>query len=223
MPIAERLRTTPTEQDADPRTDDDALVRRMQAGDEESFATLFAGATIRRCSPTAGICSGNQDEGEDALQQAFIKAHQSTARRDDPHASCVLGCTQSRVTAACRRSPQGGGSNPARRSHAGAREGLSDQVYQREDLRELVARHRPPARGPAQQRCCWPSSRDLSHQEIAHDPGVPGEEGQGTRLPSAQHVTRRPQRRATHHAWTSVNNSRWHAAANFAVAHCADI
>jgi RNA polymerase sigma factor (sigma-70 family) len=169
MPIAERLPTTPTEQDAHPRTDDDALVRRMQAGDEGSFATIFR----RHHAPLLSYCRhmlGNQDEGEDALQQAFIKAHQAllggtTPRELRPWLYAIArNCCLSAIAA--RRG------NTQLEDHMPALEGLSDQVHQREDLRELVA-----AIGllPEDQRSALLMAEldDLSHQEIATILGCP--------------------------------------------------
>jgi RNA polymerase sigma factor (sigma-70 family) len=169
MPIAERLPTTPTELDAHPRTDDDALVRRMQAGDEGSFATIFR----RHHPPLLSYCRhmlGNQDEGEDALQQAFIKAHQAllggtTPRELRPWLYAIArNCCLSAIAA--RR-----GTTPLD-DHTPALEGLSDQVRRREDLRELVAAigHLPEDQRSA---LLLAELDDLSHQEIATILGCP--------------------------------------------------
>ena len=170
MPIAERHPTSiGVVLGTDPRTDDDALVRRMQAGDEGSFATIFK----RHHAPLLSYCRhmlGNQDEGEDALQQAFIKAHQAllggtTPRELRPWLYAIArNCCLSAIAARRPTAPL--------EEHTPALEGLSDQVRRREDLRELVA---AIGRLPEDQRSALLLAEldDLSHQAIATILGCP--------------------------------------------------
>src|ERR1700690_1795072 len=83
MPTAERQAATPIALGAHFRVDDAALVRRMQAGHEAAFEAIFK----RYHGPLLSYCRhmlGNRDEGEDALQQAFIKAHQALLGGTEP-------------------------------------------------------------------------------------------------------------------------------------------
>jgi RNA polymerase sigma factor (sigma-70 family) len=169
MPVDERQPAAPIELGAHPRSDDDALVRRMQTGDEQAFARIFK----RHHAPLLSYCRhmlGNQDEGEDALQQAFIKAHQAllggtTPRELRPWLYAIArNCCLSAIAARRPTAPL--------QEHTPALEGLSEQVYQREDLRELVA-----AIGslPEDQRSALLLAEldDLSHQAIATILGCP--------------------------------------------------
>src|ERR1700690_4076474 len=59
-----------------PRAADATLVRRTQSGDERAFEAIFK----RHHAPLLSYCRhmlASQDEAEDALQQAFLKAHQA--------------------------------------------------------------------------------------------------------------------------------------------------
>src|SRR5580704_4834133 len=76
MPVAEPRSARPRSLGARLRNDDAALVRCVQAGDERAFAAIFK----RHHAPLLSYCRhvlGNHEEGEDALQQAFIRAHQA--------------------------------------------------------------------------------------------------------------------------------------------------
>jgi RNA polymerase sigma factor (sigma-70 family) len=164
----ERPPATPINLGAHPRSDD-ALVRRMQAGDEGSFATIFR----RHHAPLLSYCRhmlGNQDEGEDALQQTFIKAHQALLGGTTPGElrpwlyAIARNCCLSAI-AARRGTAQ-------LEEHTPALDGLSEQVHRREDLRELVA---AIGRLPEDQRSALLLAEldDLSHQAIATILGCP--------------------------------------------------
>jgi RNA polymerase sigma factor (sigma-70 family) len=147
-------------------TSDAVLVRRMRHGDEGAFETIFQ----RHQAPLLSYCRhtlGNQDEAEDALQQAFIKAHQALLHGTAPRElrpwlyTIARNCCLSAITA--RRGWLGIESLD---DHTPALAGLSDQVHQREDLRELVA---GIGRLPEDQRSALLLAEldDLSHQAIA--------------------------------------------------------
>ena len=148
---------------ARPHDDDAALVLRVQAGDEEAFAAIFK----RHHASLLSYCRhmlGNRDEGEDALQQAFIKAHQALLRGTAPRElrpwlyAIARNCCLSAIAA---RRP-----TAQLQDHAPALAGLSEEVRQREDLRELLA---GIGRLPEDQRSALLLAEldDLGHQAIA--------------------------------------------------------
>src|SRR5580700_446924 len=144
---------------------DAALVKRLRAGDERAFEAIFK----RHYAPLLAYCRhmlGSQDEGEDALQQTFIKAHQALLGETGPRElrpwlyAIARNCCLSAIAARRPAAPL----PPEDRTPALA--GLSDQVRQREDLRELVA---GIGRLPEDQRSALLLAEldDLSHQAIA--------------------------------------------------------
>jgi RNA polymerase sigma factor (sigma-70 family) len=146
-----------------PRTDDAALVRRMQTGDERAFEAIFK----RHHAPLLSYCRhtlGNQAEGEDALQQAFIKAHQALLGGTVPRElrpwlyAVARNCC---LTAIAARRP----TTPLE-EHTPALAGLVEEVHRREDLRELVA---GIGRLPEDQRSALLLAEldDLDHRAIA--------------------------------------------------------
>ena len=106
----------------------------------------------------------DQDEAEDALQQAFLKAHQALLGGTAPRElrpwlyAIARNCCLSAIAA---RKP-----TAALADDAPSLAGLSDQVHQREDLRELLA---GIGRLPEDQRSALLLAEldDLSHQAIA--------------------------------------------------------
>jgi RNA polymerase sigma factor (sigma-70 family) len=145
------------------RTGDNALVRAVHAGDERAFEAIFK----RHHAPLLAYCRhmlGNQCEGEDALQQAFIKAHQALLGGKAPRElrpwlyAIARNCCLSAIAA--RRPTTSLG------DHTPAFQGLSEEVRQREDLRELLS---GIARLPEDQRSALLLAEidDLSHQAIA--------------------------------------------------------
>jgi RNA polymerase sigma factor (sigma-70 family) len=144
-------------------TDDAALVRRTQAGDEVAFEAIFK----RHHAPLLSYCRhmlSNQTEGEDALQQAFIKAHQALLGGSAPRElrpwlyAIARNCCLSAITA---RRP-----TASLEDHTPALAGLSDELRQREDLGELLA---GISRLPEDQRSALLLAEldDLDHQAIA--------------------------------------------------------
>jgi RNA polymerase sigma factor (sigma-70 family) len=169
MPIAERRPARSRSLGARLRDDDTALVWRTQTGDELAFARIFE----RHYVPLLSYCRhmlGNRDEGEDALQQAFIKAHQAllggtTPRELRPWLYAIArNCCLSAIAARRPTMPF--------EDHTPALAGLSDEVRQREDLRELLA---GIGRLPEDQRSALllAELEDLSHQAIATVVGCP--------------------------------------------------
>ncbi len=151
------------------RKDDATLVRRTQAGDEQAFAAIFE----RHHAPLLAYCRhmlGNRDDGEDALQQAFIKAHRALLGGTTPRDlrpwlyAIARNCCLSAIAA---RRP-----TTALEDHTPALAGLSDEVRQREDLRELLD---GIGRLAEDQRSALLLAEldDLSHQAIATIVGCP--------------------------------------------------
>jgi len=148
------------------RTEDAALVRRTQSGDEGAFETIFK----RHHAPLLSYCRHmlrTQDEAEDALQQAFIKAHQALLHGTAPRElrpwlyAIARNCCLTAIAA--RRGWVG---IESLQDHTPTLEGLSEEVHQREDLRELVA---GIGRLPEDQRSALLLAEldDLPHQAIA--------------------------------------------------------
>src|SRR5271169_6447436 len=136
---------------------------------ERSFETIFK----RHHTPLLSYCRhmlGDQDEAEDALQQAFLKAHQAllggTAPRE-PRPWLYAIARNCCLSAIAARRP-----TTSLEDHTPALAGLSDEVRQREDLRELLA---GIGRLPEDQRSALLLAEldDLPHQAIATIIGCP--------------------------------------------------
>src|ERR1700735_5301323 len=142
---------------------DAVLVQRVRKGDVRAFETIF------RCHhvPLLSYCRhmlGSRDEAEDALQQAFIRAHRALLGGSAPRElrpwlyaiarNCCLSAISTRrpTVQLEERTP--------------ALAGLSEDVHRREDLRELLA---GIGRLPEDQRSALllAELEDLSHQAIA--------------------------------------------------------
>jgi RNA polymerase sigma factor (sigma-70 family) len=148
---------------------DAALMRRVQAGDEDAFATIYK----RHYAPLLSYCRhmlGGREEAEDALQQAFIRAHKALRGGSPPRElrpwlyAIARNCCLSAIAA--RRPTQ------QLQERIPSLAGLSEQVREREDLRELVA---DIGRLPEDQRSALLLAEldDLSHQAIATIVGCP--------------------------------------------------
>ncbi len=146
-----------------PRADDATLVQRMQSGDEGAFEAIFK----RHHAPLLSYCRhmlGGRDEAEDALQQAFIKAHQALLGGTAPREmrpwlyAIARNCCLTAIAARRATTPL--------EDRMPALGGLSEEVHQREDLRELVA---GIGRLPEDQRSALLLAEldDLPHQAIA--------------------------------------------------------
>ncbi len=60
------------------RMDDERLARLVGTGDADAFEALYD----RHAAPLLAFCRhmlGNREDGEDALQQAFVRAHRALA------------------------------------------------------------------------------------------------------------------------------------------------
>jgi RNA polymerase sigma factor (sigma-70 family) len=149
------------------RTDDAALVRRTQAGDTRAFEALFK----RYHAPLLSYCRHmlcTRDEAEDALQQAFIKAHQALLGPTAPRElrpwlyAIARNCCLTAIAARRATTPL----EASLEDRTPSLQGLSEEVHQREDLRELLA---GIGRLPEDQRSALllAELEDLPHQAIA--------------------------------------------------------
>ena len=169
MPITEPRPVLRRSHGARLRDDDATLIVRMQAGDERAFAAIFK----RHHGPLLSYCRhmlGNRDEGEDALQQAFIKAHQALLGGTEPRElrpwlyAIARNCCLSAIAARRPTTPL--------EYDTPTLAGLADEVRQREDLRELLV---AIGRLPEDQRSALLLAEldDLSHEAIAAVVGCP--------------------------------------------------
>ena len=146
------------------RLDDGRLAGLAATGDERAFEVIYD----RHHRQLLGFCRhmlGSQDEGEDALQQTFLRAHRSlvTAGAPDELRPWLFAIARNRCLTmlAARKAA----AVPVEELEP-ATEGLGDGVEQRADLRELLG---DIARLPDDQRSALVLAEvgDLSHSEIA--------------------------------------------------------
>jgi RNA polymerase sigma factor (sigma-70 family) len=152
------------------RLDDGRLAALAASGDEHAFEVIYD----RHHRALLGFCRhmlGSQDEGEDALQQTFLRAHRSLLAQGAPDElrpwlyaiarNRCLTMLAARKVAAVPVEEVGP-----------ATDGLSAGVEERADLRALLG---DIARLPDDQRSALVLAEvaDLSHVEIARVIGVP--------------------------------------------------
>jgi RNA polymerase sigma factor (sigma-70 family) len=138
------------------------LVTLVRAGDAAAFEVLYE----RHASGVLGFCRhmlGSQEEAEDAVQQAFVSAHDAMRRnsREIVFKPWLYTIARNRCLSILRARRE----QPAELPELSTT-GLNDEVEQRADLRELV---RDVQRLPEQQRAALVLSElgDLSHAEVA--------------------------------------------------------
>jgi RNA polymerase sigma factor (sigma-70 family) len=147
---------------ARPRSDA-VLVARLRSGETGAFDEIF----VRYQAPLLSYCRhmlGNLADGEDAVQQTFIRAHRgllsdSPPRDLRPWLYAIAGnCSRSGITA---RRPVSDLDE-----HEPSLAGLSDEVRRREDLHELVGDLQAL---PDDQRSALllAELEDLPHEQIA--------------------------------------------------------
>ena len=115
---------------------DDALVARLQAGDEVAFEVLYD----RYSAPLLSFCRhmlGRIDEAEDAVQQVFASAHADLQRntREPQLKPWLYTIARNRCLSILRARRE----RPDDELEPVATAGLQEQVQQRAELRQLVA------------------------------------------------------------------------------------
>ncbi len=141
---------------------DARLVELVRAGDAAAFEVLYE----RHVAGVLGFCRhmlGSLDEAEDAVQQAFVSAHEAMLRgtRDIAFKPWLYTIARNRCLSMLRARREQPSELPELSTA-----GLSEQVERRDDLRQLVA---DLQRLPEQQRAALLLGElgDLSHAEIA--------------------------------------------------------
>jgi RNA polymerase sigma factor (sigma-70 family) len=151
------------------RLDDARLAALAGTGDERAFEALYE----RHHRALLGFCRHllrSREEGEDALQQTFLRAHRSLVEHGAPDDVrpwlFTIARNRCRTIAASRRTV----ALPDELEPA--TEGLGSEVQRRDDLRELLA---DLGGLPEDQRAALVLSElaDLSHAEIGAVIGVP--------------------------------------------------
>ena len=150
--------------------DDQRLAKRVRAGDQAAFEVLYD----RHHKALLAYCRhmlGNVQDGEDALQQTFIRAHRALLSGPLPDTVkpwlFAIARNRCKTMLAARRE-----ATVSVEDHEPSFEGLSDDVARRADLRELVT---DLARLPEDQRGALVLFElgGLSQAEIATAIGVP--------------------------------------------------
>ena len=152
------------------RMDDERLARLAGAGDAAAFEALYD----RHHAPLLAFCRhmlGSREDGEDALQQAFVRAHKALAggRAPDRVRPWLYAIARNRcLTLIAARREAAVPADDLEPSF----DGLAAEVERRADLRELVA---DLGRLPDDQRAALVLAElgDLGHGDIARVIGCP--------------------------------------------------
>jgi RNA polymerase sigma factor (sigma-70 family) len=142
---------------------DERLVAQLRRGNEAAFEVLYD----RHHAGVLSYCRhmlGSRDEAEDALQQAFISAHADIVSSDKPirFKAWIYTIARNRCLSVLRSRRE----QPSDEIDGVSAAGLSEEVQQRADLRELLADMQEL---PDNQRDALILSElgDLSHAEVA--------------------------------------------------------
>src|SRR5687768_13109594 len=152
------------------RLDDARLAELAATGDERAFEVIYD----RHHLALLGFCRhmlGSQDEGEDALQQTFLRAHRSLVTQGAPDELRPWLYAIARNRCLTLLAARKAAAVPVEEIEP-ATDGLSADVESRADLRELLG---DIARLPDDQRSALVLAEvgDLSHAEIARVIEVP--------------------------------------------------
>ena len=152
------------------RLDDVRLAKLVGRGDASAFEALYD----RHHAPLLAFCrhmTGSREDGEDALQQTFVRAHRALRAGRTPDAVrpwlYAIARNRCRTLIAARRD-----SDVPIEDAEPSVEGLADEVARRSDLRDLVC---DIGRLPEDQRGALLLAEldGLSHAEIASVIGCP--------------------------------------------------
>ena len=173
------------------KLDDSRLAARVHAGDAAAFEVLYD----RHHRALLSFCRhmlGNAEDGEDALQQTFLRAHQALVAGQLPDAVrpwlFAIARNRCKTMLAARREA----CVPVDDVEPSF-DGLADDVAARADLRELVA---DLGRLPEEQRAALVLFElgGMSQAEIARRDRRARRQGQGARLPGAHRADGRARR-----------------------------
>ena len=125
---------------------DERLVAQLRRGNDAAFEVLYD----RHHRAVLSYCRhmlGSRDEAEDALQQAFVSAHADIVGTDKPirFKAWIFAIARNRCLSILRARRE----QPTEESSRVSTAGLVDEVEQRAELKELLARHAGAARGSA--------------------------------------------------------------------------
>ena len=152
------------------KLDDGRLAELAAAADERAFEAIFD----RHHAPLLAFCRhmlSSREEGEDALQQTFLRAHRSLVDHGAPDELrpwlYAIARNRCRSALVARRDA----AVPVENIEVST-DGLADEVQQRAELREIVM---DLARLPEDQRGALVLAElgDLSHKQIADVLGCP--------------------------------------------------
>ena len=152
------------------RLDDERLATRVRGGDEAAFEALYD----RHHASLLAFCRhllGSHEDGEDALQETFVRAHRALRAGRPPDAVrpwlYAIARNRCRTMLAVRRDA----AVPVEEVESGF-DGLAEDVRRRAELRELVA---DLGRLPEDQREALVLFElgDLNHTQIAATIGCP--------------------------------------------------
>jgi RNA polymerase sigma factor (sigma-70 family) len=156
------------------KLDDARLVARTGDGDPAAFAALYD----RHHASLLAFCRhmlGNRQDGEDALQQTFIRAHRAMLKGSRPEAPrawlFAIARNRCRTMLAARADTLADGEEQLERVCV---DGLTAEVQQRAELRELLA---DMTTLPEEQRAALllTELRGFSHDQIALVIGCPAQ------------------------------------------------
>src|SRR5687768_17765574 len=141
---------------------DERLVAQLRRGNEAAFEVLYD----RHHAGVLSYCRhmlGSRDEAEDALQQAFVSAHADIVSSDKPirFKAWIYTIARNRCLSILRSRRE----QPSDEIDAVSTAGLSEEVHQRAELREMLADMQEL---PDDQRDALILSElgDLSHAEV---------------------------------------------------------
>ena len=173
------------------KLDDSRLAARVHKGDAAAFEVLYD----RHHRALLSFCRhmlGNAEDGEDALQQTFLRAHKALVAGQLPDVVrpwlFAIARNRCKTMLAARRDV----CVPVDDVEPSF-DGLAEDVATRADLRELVVRPRPPARGAARGARPVRARRHVAARDRRSDRRPLGQ-GQGPRLPGPHRADGRARR-----------------------------
>ena len=197
--------------------DDSRLAARVRAGDEAAFEVLYD----RHHRSLLSFCRhmlGNAEDGEDALQQTFLRAHGALRGGQLPEAVrpwlYAIARNRCKTMLAARREALSRLRTSSRRSTG------SPTTSRARRPARTGRRPRAPARGPARRTGAVRARRHVAGRDRDGDRRALGQ-GQGARLPGPYRADGRARRPIDALRPRSARNSRSRAAARCGAGRCA--